>query len=160
MDQTHTESILAQFRAWNSRDVGRLTSSLSPGYQLESDTNQSPVVGVEGLRQHAAALFAAFPDLRFDLADVVGSGDLVAVTWTASGTHRGEFLGVLPTGRRMQVHGCTVTRFERDHIHRQQTYWDVATMLRQLGTPVARRAVPMDWDRSFPMEARSDRALA
>jgi steroid delta-isomerase-like uncharacterized protein len=153
-EQTHIERVLAQFRAWNSRDLGRLTSALSPGYQLESDTNQSPVVGAEGLRQHAAALFAAFPDLRFDLADVLGSGDLVAVTWTAAGTQRGEFLGVLPAGRRMQVHGCTVTRFERVSIHRQQTYWDVATMLRQLGAPATRKTVPMDWDRSFPMEAR------
>jgi steroid delta-isomerase-like uncharacterized protein len=154
MDQSHTEIVLAHFRAWDTRDLGRLTSSLSPGFQLESDTNQSPVVGVEGLRQHAAALFAAFPDLRFDVADVVEAGDLVVVTWTASGTHRGEFLGALPTGRRMQVHGCTVSRFDRDRIHRQQTYWDVATMLRQLGTPVARRTVPMDWDRSVAMEAR------
>jgi steroid delta-isomerase-like uncharacterized protein len=154
-DRIHAESVLAQFGAWNTRDLGRLTSVLSPGYQLESDTNQSPVVGSEGLRAYATEMFAAFPDLHFELADVFGSDDLVGITWIASGTQRAEFLGMPASGRRMQVHGCTVSRFAGDRIHRQQSYWDVATMLRQLGAPVPRERVPVERERSFAVEVRA-----
>ena len=131
-EATNATTVRRQFSAWNARDAAAIIRDVADGFLLESDTNQSPVVGREGLRQYANALFLAFPDLSFDVRDVVGDGDVVAVTWLASGTHRAEFLGMRPTGRRAQLHGCTVTRFRDGKITRQESYWDVATLARQL----------------------------
>jgi steroid delta-isomerase-like uncharacterized protein len=131
-ESANATTVRRQFSAWNARDTTAIVRDVADGFLLESDTNQSPVVGRDGLRQYASALFLAFPDLSFDVRDVVGDGDVIAVTWLASGTHRAEFLGMRPSGRRAQLHGCTITRFRDGRISRQETYWDVATLARQL----------------------------
>lgn len=46
---------------------------------------------------------AAFPDWREEIVELVAEGDTVAGRFRCSGTHRGEFLGEAPTGRRMEV---------------------------------------------------------
>jgi len=126
-------AIRRQFASWNEGDWAGLTREVSDGYLLDSDTNVSPVVGRDGMRQYARTLYAAFPDLRFELIDVFGSGDMVTSTWIVSGTHRGDFRGISATNRRIELHGCTVTRFRDGRIARQHSYWDTGTLRRQLG---------------------------
>jgi steroid delta-isomerase-like uncharacterized protein len=57
--------------------------------------------GPEGYRQTVAFLRAAFPDLAMEIEEILVAGDRVAVRSTAHGTHRGEIMGVAPTGRRV-----------------------------------------------------------
>ena len=45
----------------------------------------------------------AFPDWREDIEEVVAEGNRVAARFKCSGTHRGEFMGMPPTGKRMEV---------------------------------------------------------
>ena len=87
----------------------------------------------EGFKKSLAALFAAFPDLSVALEDVVSAGDKVIVRWTDRGTHRGEFLGVAPTGRRVATTGITVFRFAGGKIAEQWTNWDTLGLTAQLG---------------------------
>ncbi len=56
---------------------------------------------------------SAFPDLHFDIDQIFGDGDFVATRWTATGTHRGELMGIKPTNRR------TVTQLSRSTQERQ-----------------------------------------
>lgn len=136
---TNVTAVRHQFDAWNAGDWNRLSRDVADGYLMDSDTNQSPIVGKDGLRQYARALNASFPDLRYELLDVFAEGDLVATTWIAAGTQRGEFRGIPATGRRIELHGCTVTRFRAGRIARQHVFWDSQTLYRQLG---AARAAP------------------
>ena len=46
----------------------------------------------------------AFPDARFALEDQIAEGDTVVSRWTARGTHRGEFLGIAPSGEEVTVY--------------------------------------------------------
>ncbi|MFI5843088.1 ester cyclase [Catenuloplanes sp. NPDC051500] len=55
--------------------------------------------GIDGFRGTVAFLRSAFADLRVEIEDVIVSGDRVAVRVLASGTHKGEILGIAPTGR-------------------------------------------------------------
>jgi steroid delta-isomerase-like uncharacterized protein len=142
-------AIQRQFAAWNDGDWGGLTRDVADGYLMDSDTNVSPVVGKDGLRQYARLLHAAFPDLHFDLIDTFGSREMVTATWIASGTHRGDFRGLRSTGRRIELHGCTVTRFRDGRMARQHSYWDVGTLQRQLGTPTLRAALSPDHEISI-----------
>jgi predicted ester cyclase len=41
----------------------------------------------------------AFPDLHHEIVDIVAEGDKVAVRLNVTGTHKGEFQGILPTGK-------------------------------------------------------------
>jgi len=62
--------------------------------------------GPDGLKGAVSWLRSAFPDLRFEIDDVVSDGDRVVLRWTATGTHDGTFADVAPTGRRVAWNGC------------------------------------------------------
>src|ERR1051325_5384071 len=56
------------------------------------------------------AFHAAFPDAHITVEDDISAGDIVASRWTLTGTHRGEFQGVPPTGRPIQASGVDFSR--------------------------------------------------
>jgi predicted ester cyclase len=67
--------------------------------------------GLDGLRQFVTVLRAAFPDFRYTIEDEIAEGDMVVIRLTASGTHRGEFMGIPPTGNRAtwtEIHVCRI----------------------------------------------------
>lgn len=57
-------------------------------------------------------LRAAFPDLRYDIKEVVADRDRVAVRWTLRGTHTGKFKTYEPTGKRIANNGFAIFRVE------------------------------------------------
>ena len=77
---------------------------------------------------------AAFPDLRMDPEDVLVSGDKVVARVRATGTHQGEFMGVPPTDKSIDVQLIDIIRFGDDGLARE--HWgvvDVMAMMQQLG---------------------------
>jgi len=52
---------------------------------------------------------------------------------TATGTHRGELMGIKPTNRRTVTHGCSVKQLKNDKAVHDCIYWDTGHLLRQLG---------------------------
>jgi predicted ester cyclase len=62
--------------------------------------------GPDEIKGAVLGLRAAFPDLRFEIDDLVSDGDRVVLRWTATGTHEGTFADVAPTGRRVVWIGC------------------------------------------------------
>ena len=54
---------------------------------------------------------AAFPDLQMKIEDEVVEGDVVVTRWTARGTHKGELMGVAPSGKQVVVTGIVIARF-------------------------------------------------
>src|SRR5260370_39883767 len=48
-------------------------------------------------------LRSAFPDLHFEIHDMLAEGELVAFRSTMTGTHRGPFQGLAPTGKSLSV---------------------------------------------------------
>ena len=76
----------------------------------------------------------AFPDLRMMPEDLIASGDKVVARVRATGTHKGAFMGMSPTGRRVDVPLIDIIRFDNDG--RALEHWgvfDQLTMMQQLG---------------------------
>lgn len=63
------------------------------------------------MSEHITAMRAAFPDVRYEIDDVIAEGDRVVVRWTRVGTHLGPFRGIAPTGRRVTHSGVRIWRF-------------------------------------------------
>jgi predicted ester cyclase len=63
--------------------------------------------GTDG-REIMGVFLAGFPDLHYDVEEIVVDGDRAVVHWRATGTHTGEFFQVAPTGRRVTVVGADV----------------------------------------------------
>jgi steroid delta-isomerase-like uncharacterized protein len=87
----------------------------------------------DGARQLYKTLRTAFPDLHADIHWQSAEGDRVTTYKTYHGTHRGEFLGVAPTGRRIQFETVDVMRVRNGEI---TEHWGVAnlfSLMQQLG---------------------------
>lgn len=76
---------------------------------------------------------AAFPDLAVDVDLVVAEKDFVAVRWTARGTNTGAGNGIPATGRKVQISGTAIFRFENGKIAEEWTAGDMLSLQRQLG---------------------------
>jgi steroid delta-isomerase-like uncharacterized protein len=94
------------------------------------------VHGPEDARKSIAALRAAFPDIHFDLEDVLAEGDKVVIRWTCTGTHRGEFRGIAPTGKRVSFPGMNIYRLRDGKIVERWGVEDGLSLLQQLGAPI------------------------
>lgn len=106
-------------------------------YLAEDFVNHDPPFGAsadrEGMRAAGAMFRAALPDWHSDLELLVGEGDLVVEKFTASGTQRGELMGVTGNGRRVQLKGINVFRVRDGRIVERWGRLDDLGVLRQLG---------------------------
>ena len=78
-------------------------------------------------------LFSAFPDWHWEIRNLVVDGEYIAVHFTVTGTHRGAFQGIEPTGRRVTISEFTFYRLEDGKF---AEIWDLADMdavMRQIG---------------------------
>jgi steroid delta-isomerase-like uncharacterized protein len=100
--------------------------------------HQGPVPGVpstkEGTLEFFRILLAAFPDMRMDVEDLIASDDKTVARVKITATHKGEFMGVPPTGTRAEVELIDIMRFDDAGLVCE--HWGVADMLslmQQLG---------------------------
>lgn len=121
------------FDAWNAHDPERYVKLLDEKHVIESDTIPAAMTGRDSARQFMKIYVTAFPDLRFTIDQMLAEGDFVVTRWTATGTHRGELMGIAPTGRRTVTRGCTVGEIKNGHAVRDWVYWDTGHLLKQLG---------------------------
>jgi predicted ester cyclase len=89
--------------------------------------------GLAGLQQLAALLKTAFPDLKWQVLATSGQGQTHVYTCSAQGTHRGLFLRVQPTGRRVAFPGRFMVRTAGDLIVEMWIRSALTTLLPQLG---------------------------
>ncbi|MEA2639394.1 MAG: hypothetical protein QOF51_788 [Chloroflexota bacterium] len=76
---------------------------------------------------------AGFPDMRFEVADVIAEGDRAAVRWVMHATHLGPYLGVPASGRRIEVSGMNFFQVEAGRIAITWAVRDTLGLLRQIG---------------------------
>lgn len=104
----------------------------------EEFTNHDPIVpdsppGPSGFKQNVSALRTAFPDIEFTTEDIIAEGDKVVIRAVGRGTHRGELLGVEPTGREATLSAVVIFRIADGQIVERRAQTDTVGMLRQLG---------------------------
>lgn len=133
MAQQNAQIARQSFEAWNSHDVNAFTKLLAEDTVWESDAFPMTFRGQEGARQFFQFYVGAFPDLSFELEQVLSEGDHVVVRWKSTGTHRGDLPDLPATNRTTSLHGCSVSEIKGGKITRAWVYFDNATLLRQLG---------------------------
>jgi steroid delta-isomerase-like uncharacterized protein len=118
-------------RIWRDRDLDAIDPLHAPEFVDRSPAGRGS--DLAAYRAGVADLFAAFPDFAATIDglvvdEVVGE---VAIRWTATGTHLGEFLGAAPTGRSITFRGIEILRFEDCRIAERWGEWDGLDLLGQ-----------------------------
>ena len=116
---------------WNEKDEGAIDRFI-----VENAAGNDPDFGSgrESFRKQWREWQAAFPDLHFEIVDLIAEGDKVLTRWVLTGTHTGgPFLGHTATGRSMRVEGMSLDRIENGMVAEGCDGWDALGMRRQLG---------------------------
>jgi predicted ester cyclase len=98
--------------------------------------------GAEALKQVWAILLRAYPDLHVTIEDLFGEGDRLVSRNTVTGTHRGEYLGIAPTGRSVTYNEMIIARFVDGRIAETWGVVDLLAQMKQLGAIPGQPAEP------------------
>ncbi len=113
----------------NGGDLAVFDAVISAGYV----NHDMPAPGPEGFKQTIGMFRAAFPDLRVEVADVIGEGDEVAIRFTMHATHAGDFMGIPPTNKKVTLGGITIVRLRDGKIVERWQNADLMGLMQQLG---------------------------
>ena len=132
MDERNLVSLLHLIEhGFNGDRLDLLDEVLAEDLQVHGPVPVEP--GREGLKSALRAIRAAFPDSHVTIDDLAFGGETIYRRWTIGGTHTGGFFGIEPTGRRIQISGVDVDRFDGGLVVEHWSFWDRAELLGQLG---------------------------
>ncbi len=98
--------------------------------------------GLEAMKQRLTAVRDAFPDAHLDIEDLAASADKVWWRWRFTATHRGDFMGVPPTGKRVETTGVNIERISDGKIVEHWSFSDRMAVWDQLGVDAPAAARP------------------
>ncbi|MDL5159627.1 ester cyclase [Actinomycetospora termitidis] len=129
------DNIATQEKAAERLNAGDVDAGVDIMFAPDAvDHDPAPIQeqGREGYRRFFHYLVSAFPDFTITPERMVADDDSVAFAYTLTGTHQGEFEGVAATGRRIEVRGLQLGRFENGQIVERWGATDMATLLSQI----------------------------
>ncbi|MCL4248916.1 MAG: ester cyclase [Anaerolineae bacterium] len=135
IDKTKVQRLFE--RAMNNADL----SAIDEQFSADAVDHQEPpgTDTIRHLREITIGLHTAFPDLHFEIHNILAEGNTVAFRCTMTGTHRGPLNlgpvhGLAPTGRRVSVPHMYFVQFGKDGKATDLWHqWDISMLLRQLG---------------------------
>ncbi len=128
------EVVRRYFEAIARRDLEAAAAFWTPA-GIERIVGQEELVGPEGIQEYFGRLFAAFPDWRFEVIEMVSEGERAVVRWRAQATFAGpgEFQGFEPNGAPVQIEGCDFVTVRDGLLQHNDVYLDGGEVARQLG---------------------------
>ncbi len=124
----------ATYAAWNVHDPNAVAAIFAPDAEAYDVGVPDPIRGRAAIHARAADLLIAFPDFHLERLELLVDGNANADRWRAIGTHAGPFMGMEPTGNRIDVRGASFSAFDEDGlVVRDVHFGDVPTLLAQLG---------------------------
>ena len=117
---------------FNQRQVDRAGELVASDY-VDHAALPGQAPGLEGVKPKWAMYLAGIPDLRVTIEELVAEGDKVAVRRSSAGTHRGELMGIAPTGRRATITGIDILRIAGGKIVERWAEDNGLAVMQQLG---------------------------
>jgi steroid delta-isomerase-like uncharacterized protein len=143
MTDTNIALLQRGFEALQRHDVEACVAMLTPDFTINIAGMPVAKRGASAWRGHAKLLIDAIPDVRLTIEDAFGADDRVAVRLRVTGTHRGEFLGIPPTGNHVDYQSSEIYRFRHGLIAEEWICSDTLTLLTQIGGVSSTRLAAM-----------------
>jgi steroid delta-isomerase-like uncharacterized protein len=136
--QALTNIAKALIEAYNDRNWEKAKASITPDFVYDEVATRRKLTGADETLEAWKGWAQAFPDSKgsFQGTHVAEDGTVVLeVTWT--GTHQGPLQTpkgpIAPTGRRIEIRACAVVEIAGEKARTQRHYFDMATLLQQIG---------------------------
>jgi steroid delta-isomerase-like uncharacterized protein len=128
--QNLVDSVLELWNTGRAEVAERLYTETVERY----DPNQpNPARGRQEITQYVSEVRIGFPDFKLEIREAIAADDYLVTHWTCTGTHKGEFQGIPPTGKPIEINGVALARIENNKVGKEHVYFDRLTMLEQLG---------------------------
>jgi steroid delta-isomerase-like uncharacterized protein len=131
-----SENVKTYQEAWSQFFDERNMEIINDQYFTEDVTVVIPgdnIIGIEGTKNYYGNFLTGFSDAEFTFVDIFGQGDKLVKHWNFRGTHDGDFFGIPPTGKSLNLYGTTLILMEDGKIKQEQDFFDNLDMLTQLG---------------------------
>ncbi len=115
----------------NRKNLAVFDELVSPSFVDHEAGSESG--GPEDEKELLSSVADAFPDWRWDVQEMLAVDDKVITRYVARGTHKGEFMGVAPTGKEVAFTGINITRLEGGKIVESWGNSDQLGWMRQIG---------------------------
>ena len=127
----------APILAYNEKNWGAVAASVTADFVYDEVATQRRVQGAEQVIAAWQGWATALPDSKATFNSAQASGDVVVLEVTWRGTHQGPLQtpkgAISPTGKRIEVRACFVCETAGEKVKVQRHYFDMGTMLAQLG---------------------------
>lgn len=127
-----------RLEAWARRDAAALARDHAEDGAVESPIAGGVTTGRAAIQATYDGYFRAFPDFRFEQEDLLVEGDRASIVATVSGTDRGGFMGLPPSGRAMRARAALWYTLREGLIVRELRIYDFTGVLVQVGAIRAR----------------------
>ena len=146
MSPAENKALVRRFykEAWANGELEVIDEVFANDYVRHDLRSTQALPGPEGMKRITADFRSAFPDLRFEVEIVIAEDEFVAARWTASGTHRGAWGAVGPTGRSATFSGVNIFRFENGKVAELWNHRDDLGLMEQVGAAIYAGALDED----------------
>jgi predicted ester cyclase len=133
---TTEENKAEQRRVWeevfNKGDMSVADEAIAPNYVYQGLMGIESK-GPEGFKQMVTMFRTAFPDLHVEVEDMIAEGDKVVSHYTMMGTHKGDLMGIAPTGKKVKFSGMVLVRWVGGKEVEAKGVGDMLAMFQQMG---------------------------
>jgi predicted ester cyclase len=124
-------------KLWNERKLELADTIFDENCHTHQLRSGSPAVsiprGPAAIKTHVAEWLSAFPDLRFVIEQIFAEGDRVFSLLAMEGTQSGQWLGIPPTGKRVNIRMVTIHRIQSGRIIEDWVLVESLGLFQQLG---------------------------
>ena len=134
-----TKHIIKRFveELWNARRLevaDQIFSEDCMTHQLRSGVLAEPAHrGPHAMKEHVSGWLMSLPDLRFNVEQMIADRDRVVSQLVMEGTHQGTWMGISPTGKRLQIRMVTIHRIANSKIVEDWVLVESLGFFQQLG---------------------------
>ena len=125
--------VLRHYEELNKGNVDIVDELYAPDFVGYITGLPEPVRGRQAQKSLVAAFFTAFPNLHETAEELIAEGDKVVIRESYRGTHKGDFLGIPPTGKQVAFTSIDIYRIADGKIVEVWSQIDLLSVLQQLG---------------------------
>ncbi|HCO94264.1 MAG TPA: hypothetical protein DIU00_09980 [Phycisphaerales bacterium] len=119
----------------NNQNMAVIDELFATDYVMHDPAWPMEIKGPDGFKQWAGAMLEPFFSNSNITGEMTAEGDKVAVYWSWSGTHTGEFMGIPPTGNQIAITGTSIHRFADGKFVESWASYDMMGFMQQLSAP-------------------------